>query len=134
MEAKNAIVYSNTLPEVQANSVQVIQLLQNLVSNGIKYNQSPHPKVIVSHRSDAQGHIISVRDNGIGISPEYHDKVFQNVQAPPHQRGLSRHRNRLGALPKIVSNMGGKIWLDSDYGSGTTIHFSIPKEGVKIEN
>ena len=128
MEAKNAVVYAYRLPELEANSVQIIQLLQNLISNGIKYNQSNHPKVIVSHRTNQKKHVFSVRDNGIGISPEYHEKVFQMFKRLHTKEDYPGTGIGLALCHKIVSNLGGKIWLESGQGKGTTFHFSIPRE------
>lgn len=129
MEAKNAAIYANGLPEIQGNSVQVIQLLQNLISNGIKYNESQHPKVIVSHRSDQANHVFSVRDNGIGISPEHHDKIFEMFKRLHTRDEYPGTGIGLALCKKIVQNLGGDMWLDSTQGKGTTIHFSLPKTG-----
>lgn len=127
MEQKNAVVYANSLPEVQANSVHVIQLLQNLVSNGIKYNKSQKPKVIVSHRYDQNNHVFSVRDNGIGISPEFHDKIFEMFKRLHTKEEYPGTGIGLALCKKIVHNLGGNIWLKSEEGKGTTIQFSLPR-------
>lgn len=127
MEAKDAEVFSADLPHIHANSVQVTQLLQNLVGNGIKYNRSRKPKVVITHRTDRSSHVFSVKDNGIGIAPEYHDKVFEMFKRLHSKEDYPGSGIGLAMCQKIVNNLGGNIWMDSKDGKGTTVHFSIPK-------
>lgn len=127
MQDKNAVVFSDDLPEVTANSTHVVQLLQNLMSNGIKYNHSPNPEIVVSHSSKQDYHVISVTDNGIGVAPEYHEKVFEMFKRLHSKEDYPGSGIGLAVCQKIIDNMGGDIWMDSSSGGGTTVHFSIPK-------
>lgn len=126
MEEKHAIVESHSLPVVQANSVHVLQLFQNLVGNGIKYNENPNPKVFIRHRSEADHYVFSITDNGIGIEPEFHEKIFQMFKRLHTGKEYSGTGIGLAVCKKIINNWGGKIWLESDPGEGTTFYFTIP--------
>jgi signal transduction histidine kinase len=128
MERKNAVVFANYLPVIEANSVHILQLLQNLISNGLKYNRSKQPRVVVSHRAEEEKHVFSVRDNGIGISPEYHEQIFEMFKRLHTKEEFAGTGIGLALCRKIVHNHGGSIWLESSEGQGTTFYFSIPKE------
>lgn len=127
MEIKNAAVFMGQLPKVEANSVQVLQLLQNLVGNGIKYNQSHRPKVLVTHREDGQNHIFIVKDNGIGIAEAYHEQIFGMFKRLHTKDEYAGTGIGLALCRKIVQNIGGRIWLESQEGKGTTFYFTVPK-------
>lgn len=127
MQHQNAIVYAQALPIVKANSVQVLQLLQNLIGNGIKYNKSNQPKVIIGHRADNSSHVFSVIDNGIGIDSDYHQQIFQMFKRLHTKEEYQGTGIGLALCKKIVHNMGGEIWLESKQGKGTTFYFSIPQ-------
>jgi len=127
MTERNAVVFAQSLPTIQSNSVRIMQLLQNLVSNGIKYNQNPKPRVIVGHRMDKLNHVFSVIDNGIGIDKEYHAQIFEMFKRLHTREEYQGTGIGLALCKKIVDNLGGEIWLESEEGKGTSFFFSIPK-------
>jgi light-regulated signal transduction histidine kinase (bacteriophytochrome) len=130
MQSKNAVVFAKPLPVIEANSVQVLQLFQNLIGNGIKYNHNNKPKVILSHRMDSTSHVFSVIDNGIGISDEYHDQIFQMFKRLHTKDEYPGTGIGLALCKKIINNLGGEIWLDSVQGKGTTFYFSLPNSSL----
>ena len=106
---------------------QLSQLFQNLIGNAIKFRGESPPRVRV-HAEQKNGEwIFSVADNGIGISPEHHDRIFIIFQ---RLHGRSRYPGTgigLSICKKIVERHGGRIWVDSRPGQGTTFHFSLPQ-------
>jgi signal transduction histidine kinase len=126
MKQKNATVIAEPLPVIMGNSVHILQLLQNLIGNGIKYNQSPHAQVHVSYRSDGISHIFAVKDNGIGISPEFHSLIFEMFKRLHTKEEYPGSGIGLALCKKIVNKMGGDIWLESQQEQGTIVYFSLP--------
>ncbi|MCR9286831.1 MAG: ATP-binding protein [Bacteroidetes bacterium] len=130
MQSKNAVVFAKPLPRIEANSVHILQLFQNLIGNGIKYNHNGNPKVILSHRMDSTSHVFSVIDNGIGISEEYHNQIFQMFKRLHTKEEYPGTGIGLAICKKIIHNLGGDIWLESTPGKGATFFFSIPNASI----
>lgn len=128
MKETDAAVYTNPLPVVKASSTEMMQLFQNLISNSIKFRQKDvKPVIRISHESKDGNHVIHFHDNGIGIPAEHRDGVF-NI----FERLHSRHEYEgtgigLATCKKIVSNMGGNIWVHPEESNGTTFIFTIPE-------
>ena len=103
-------------------------LLVNLVSNGIKYNESPHPTVTFGGCEDTEDFIrFFVKDNGIGIESRYHEKIFgifQRLHAREQYEGTGAG---LAICRKIVEAHGGRMWLESEPGQGSTFYFTLPR-------
>ncbi len=126
MTEKNGSVAVAPLPVIQANKVQVLQLFQNLVGNGLKYNQHNEPSVVIEHQKQAKNHLFSIRDNGIGIEPEYHQQVFDMFKRLHNKEDYQGTGIGLSICKKIVDQLEGKIWLESQPGQGTTFFFTVP--------
>lgn len=126
MEEKQATVETQALPVIEGNSVHILQLFQNLIANGIKYNKNPNPQVSIQHRSEKDHYLFSIADNGIGIEPEFHDKIFQMFKRLHTGEEYSGTGIGLAICKKIIQNLNGKIWLESTPGQGTTFYFTIP--------
>lgn len=122
----NAEILTDTLPTIEGNSVQILQLLQNLVGNGIKYNKNHLPKVEITHNRVNGHHIFAIKDNGIGISQEYHDQIFEMFKRLHTRDEYKGTGIGLAICKKIVNNFGGRIWLDSNFGQGSIFYFTIP--------
>ena len=120
------IVKEKNLPAVKANNTQMIQLLQNLVSNGIKFRGEKDPVVTVDCRYDNNNYIFSVADNGIGISEENKKKVFEMFKRLHTRDEYEGTGIGLATCKKIVSKHSGKLWVESTLGEGSTFLFSIP--------
>jgi light-regulated signal transduction histidine kinase (bacteriophytochrome) len=122
----NAEIITETLPIVEANSVHLLQLLQNLVGNGIKYNKNHNPKVEVKYNLVNGFHLFTVKDNGIGIDKQYHDQIFEMFKRLHTRDEYKGTGIGLAICKKIVMSLGGRLWLDSDYGKGSTFYFTVP--------
>jgi light-regulated signal transduction histidine kinase (bacteriophytochrome) len=120
-----AIVTSDPLPTVVAEEVLLVQLLQNLISNSIKYRGKETPRIHVSAERSAQGWIFAVRDNGMGISPQDTDRVFGMFKRL-HGSEIPGTGIGLALCKKVVERQGGRIWLESEEGLGATFKFTIP--------
>jgi light-regulated signal transduction histidine kinase (bacteriophytochrome) len=102
------------------------QVLQNLIANAIKFRGAARPTVVVgAHRQDASW-VISVSDNGIGIEPQYYDRIFLIFQRLHTRSQYPGTGIGLAVCKKIVERHGGKIWIESKHGEGSTFYFSIP--------
>ena len=120
------IIKEKNLPAIKANNTQMIQLLQNLVSNGIKFRTERDPVVTVDCKYDDNKYIFSVADNGIGISEENKKKVFEMFKRLHTRDEYEGTGIGLATCKKIVSKHSGEIWVESVYGEGSTFFFSIP--------
>ena len=128
MVRKNSEIFSNHLPVVEGNSVHLMQLLQNLIGNGFKYNESTQPKVEINYDQKDQKHFFSIKDNGIGIEPEYHSQIFEMFKRLHNNGEYQGTGIGLSICKKIVDRMKGDIWVESQLGEGTTFHFTFPVE------
>lgn len=125
-EAKAEIV-RDPLPTIFADDTQLIQLLQNLIGNAIKFRQpGAVPTIRVNATRMGRAWQLSVVDNGIGIAPEYFERIFvifQRLHAKTEYPGTGIG---LALCKKIVERHGGRIWVESKPGEGTAFHFTIP--------
>jgi signal transduction histidine kinase len=118
---------ADPLPEVFGDRVQIARLLQNLVVNGIKFRGSQAPRVHVSAATSGDYCTVSVRDNGIGIDPEYQDQLFVLFRRLHTRNEYDGIGVGLAVCKRIVERHGGRIWLESKPGDGTTFHFTLPR-------
>lgn len=129
IEKSNATVESESLPLLMGDSVQLTRLMQNLISNAIRYRRDEPPiiHISVSLNESASAHVFSVQDNGVGIDNEEYQRVFRMFQqlSPNGGSGLGVG---LAICKRIIENHNGSIWLKSIKGKGTTIFFSLPTE------
>ncbi len=120
-------VKADELPIVVADESQMIQLFQNLISNSIKFS-SENPKIIITSKSDALRHVISVKDEGMGIESQYFEKIFQIFQRLVPKEQYEGIGIGLAICKRIVERHGGTIWVESKPGEGSTFFFTIPKK------
>ncbi|HEY7770552.1 sensor histidine kinase [Longimicrobium sp.] len=126
IEESGATVTAGPLPTVAADPVQMGQVLQNLVGNGLKFHGAEPPRVHVSaERRDGEW-VISVRDNGIGIAPEYAQRIFVIFQRLHTRAEYAGTGIGLAICKKIVERHGGRIWVESAEGQGSTFFFTLP--------
>ncbi len=126
VEESGASISADDLPVVYGDEMQLVQLFQNLISNSIKFRGDENPQIIISaERGDSQW-VFSVADNGIGIEPQYHDRIFVIFQRLNPREKYAGTGMGLAICKKIVERHGGRIWFESVPGLGTTFFFTIP--------
>ena len=119
-------VTQDTLPAVVADTTQLAQVFQNLVSNGLKFSGGNSPRVYISAENRTNEWVFSVKDNGIGIAPRYYERIFRMFQRLHHKSEYPGSGIGLALCHKIVRRHGGRIWVDSVLGAGSTFYFTIP--------
>jgi signal transduction histidine kinase len=125
IEQKHASITSDPLPEIMADPVQMVQLMQNFLSNALKFCED-RPPVIHVRADKGKGELIfSIRDNGIGISSEHSERIFE-MFGRLHKDRFHGTGIGLATCKKIVKRHGGRIWVASDLGKGSTFFFTIP--------
>jgi light-regulated signal transduction histidine kinase (bacteriophytochrome) len=122
---QQVVITKHNLPTVTADRMQLMQLFQNLLDNAIKYRSKKKPRIHISANLKADLWIFSVKDNGIGIDPKYFDRIFDIFQRL-HRDEYPGTGIGLAICKKIVERHGGKSWVESKLGKGSTFYFSIP--------
>ncbi len=121
-----AKVKVSPLPTITANQTMIHQLFQNLILNAIKFRSRKSPLIQISSKIENGSNIFSVQDNGIGIEPQYWDKIFKIFQRLHTRDEYPGSGIGLSICKKIVERQGGCIWINSELGKGSTFSFSIP--------
>ena len=129
IEESGALVTHDPLPTALADETQLIQLFQNLVGNAIKYQKPGVPKVHIAARNSAKKWIFSVSDNGLGIDPQYFDKIFGVFQRLHGRDEFAGTGIGLAICKKIVERHGGTISVESEPGKGSTFRFALASDG-----
>jgi len=125
IENSGAVITRDRLPIVMGDEVQLAQLLQNLLTNAMKFCGADVPRIHISAVQDGMGWKIMVRDNGIGISPEHGDRIFvifQRLHAKTQYPGTGIG---LAICKKVAERHGGRIWVEPARGGGSTFCFTI---------
>lgn len=124
IKESGAIVRFDQLPVVLGNHVHLVLLFQNLISNAIKYRSEASPEIDISVDRLGQQWLVKVADNGVGIAPEYHDHIF-GLFKRLHSRSIDGTGIGLAMCRKIVEGSGGKIWVESAPGRGSTFCLTL---------
>jgi PAS domain S-box-containing protein len=114
------------LPRVLGDPERVAELLSNLIVNGLKYNQSPRPEVVIGWKRDSREVTLFVRDNGIGIDPQYHAQIFRIFRRLHRREEYEGTGAGLAICKKIIEAHGGRIWVESAPGQGASFYFTLP--------
>ncbi len=125
MTESGAVVLHDSLPAVMADSVHLQQVFQNLIGNAIKFKGASPPVIQIEAQSQGSDWLFSVTDNGIGISPEYAEEVFVIFKRLHTRTEYSGNGIGLAICKKIIEQCGGKIWVESHEGGGTTFKFTL---------
>ena len=132
IEQSGAQVTHDLLPSVVADETQLIQLFQNLIGNGIKYQKNGAPKVHVSAaKNGGDKYTFSVQDNGLGIDSQYFERIFGMFQRLHKREEFAGTGIGLAICKKIVERHGGKISVESKVGQGSTFHFTLAGKETK---
>jgi light-regulated signal transduction histidine kinase (bacteriophytochrome)/HAMP domain-containing protein len=118
------------LPFVRAHEVAVTQLFQNLIGNAIKYSGPAKPAIRISAERTGSTCTFRVSDNGIGISPEHHQRIFR-IFKRAHASGYPGEGVGLAICSKIVEQYAGRIWVESEAGKGADFYFTLPAADEK---
>jgi PAS domain S-box-containing protein len=121
-----AVVTHDRLPRVEADSGQLAQLFQNLVSNAIKFHGQAPPRIHVGVSHSNGEWLFSVRDNGIGFDAKYADRIFMIFQRLHNRMTYPGTGIGLAICKKIVEHNGGRIWAESEPGQGSSFNFTLP--------
>jgi light-regulated signal transduction histidine kinase (bacteriophytochrome) len=127
IEKVNAVISLSDMPVIYADKSQMIQLFQNLISNSIKFSKGI-PKIKVSSIEHDDYYLFSVKDEGIGIDPQYFERIFQIFQRLLPREEYEGTGIGLSICKRIVERHGGKIWVKSKPEKGSTFWFTIKKE------
>jgi light-regulated signal transduction histidine kinase (bacteriophytochrome) len=125
IEETGAEIMHDPLPVLNADSIQIMQLFQNLIGNALKFRRG-RPVVRVSAVRKDNEWFFSVKDNGIGLDMKYADSIFNSFQRLHSMKEYPGTGLGLAICKKIVERHGGRIWLDSKPGDGTVFYFTIP--------
>jgi len=128
IDESGAVVTSGDLPVVHGQETRFSQLFQNLIGNAIKYHSASPPIVHVSAEQRNNEWVVSVADNGIGIEPEHHQTIF-GVFKRLHGKAIPGTGIGLAISQRVVERYGGRIWVESQVGLGTTFYFTVPIDG-----
>jgi PAS domain S-box-containing protein len=121
------------LPTIMCDRSQMVQLIQNLIGNGLTYHGDLPPQIHVSAECSGKEWTFSVRDNGIGIAPKYYEQIFEIFKRLHDQKDYPGTGIGLAVCRRVVERHGGRIWVKSELGQGSTFYFTIP-EGTEQTN
>ena len=123
---KQAVITKDVMPTVMGDEFQLVQLFQNLIGNAIKFCREDVPIIHIAAIIQDDEWLFSVRDNGIGIDPEYADRIFLIFGRLHSRREYSGTGIGLAICQRIVERHGGRLWVESQSGEGATFYFTIP--------
>ena len=129
IENNNAVITHNDLPKVTADKSQLTKVFQNLIANAIKFKkENEQPKIHISARKDPQKdqYIFSIQDNGIGMDSQYAERIFTLFQRLHTRDEYQGTGIGLSVTKRIVECHGGRIWVESELGKGSTFYFTLP--------
>ncbi|MEZ5039926.1 MAG: tetratricopeptide repeat protein [Saprospiraceae bacterium] len=130
LEEKNAQIFSEELPVILGHKSELFMVLKNLVENGLKYNESPNPQVRINCKQEKDQVLFEVADNGIGIAPVYHDRIFEMFTRLNNRSIYLGSGIGLATCKKIIQKYQGEIWLESKVGKGSTFFFTLPLKKI----
>jgi light-regulated signal transduction histidine kinase (bacteriophytochrome) len=122
----NASIESHDLPTVSADQAQLTQVFLNLIGNALKFHGEDRPCVRVSAQAQQDHWLFAVQDNGIGIAREHSEQIFVLFQRLHSRQKYDGTGIGLAICKKIVERHGGKIWVESELGKGSTFKFTLP--------
>ena len=131
MAASGAVVTHGPLPTATADGSQMVNLLQNLIGNAIKFHAGPSPRVHLSAVQEGNVWVFCVRDEGIGIDPKHAERIFQVFERLHTREEYPGTGIGLAICKRIVEHHAGRIWVESQLGKGASFYFTIPVQGAR---
>ncbi len=131
---KKATISHDPLPKVIADSTQLGQVFQNRILNGIKFHNEEAPKIYIAVEKKASEWIFSVKDNGIGIDPQYSERIFEIFKRLNSREKYPGTGIGLSICKRIVEGHGERIWVESELCKGSTFYFTLPIKPVGLKN
>jgi light-regulated signal transduction histidine kinase (bacteriophytochrome) len=128
IEQSGAVVTRGPLPAVMGDDIQLVQLFQNLIGNAVKFSGGRAPRIHVAADRQGDAWVFSIRDDGIGIAPECFERIFSIFQRLHDRKDYPGTGVGLAICKKIVERHGGRIWVESRQGAGSTFYFTIPEQ------
>ena len=126
LREKKAVIIATDLPAIMADRTQIMQLCQNIIGNGIKYNENEQPTITIDYQVMGAEALLSIADNGIGIPAAYRERAFQIFQRVPTQKQYQGTGIGLAICKKIVDGLGGTISIDDNPTGGTVFYITVP--------
>lgn len=130
IEESDSVITYQDLPTLQADPIQLTQLFQNLISNAIKFRSEIPPQISIKALREEDVWRFAIQDNGIGIDPQYTERIFVIFQRLNNRINYAGTGIGLAICKKIVERHGGKIWVQSELEKGATFYFTIPEKGA----
>jgi PAS domain S-box-containing protein len=127
MRERNAVVTHGPLPPVFMGEAHLQQVLQNLIGNALKYRKDEPPQIYISAAREGAAWRFAVRDNGIGIDPQYREKIFGVFKRLHRDQKYGGTGIGLAICQRVVERYGGRIWVESEPGRGSTFYFTVPE-------
>jgi PAS domain S-box-containing protein len=124
-------VTCDELPTVMGDRSQLVQLMQNLIGNGLKFHGPKPPRVHASARRNGDDWVVCVRDNGIGVGPKHHERIFEIFKRLHTREEYPGTGIGLAVCRRVVHRHGGKIWVESETDHGSVFKFTIPERKVE---
>jgi light-regulated signal transduction histidine kinase (bacteriophytochrome) len=121
-----AVITRGPLPKVRLQEFRLEQLFQNLISNALRYRRGLHPEIKVSAEPDGSGWRFAIQDDGIGVDPRYKEQIFDLFKRLHSVTEYPGSGMGLAICKRIVERAGGRIWVESEHGRGSTFYFTIP--------
>ena len=122
----NVNITHDPLPEIFADENQMLQVFQNLITNAIKFHGQNLPEIHISSQKGQNEWIFSIADNGIGIETRHQEQIFEVFKRLHNREQYPGNGIGLSIIKKIITHHGGKIWVKSEPGEGSTFYFTIP--------
>ena len=126
-----AVITHDPLPTIPADDAQLLQVFQNLIGNSIKFRRDEPPQIHVSAVKNKKEWVFTIKDNGIGIESRHLDRIFMIFQRLHKRSQYGGTGIGLAIVKKVVERHNGRVWVESEFGGGTTFYFAISEKGIQ---